>query len=85
MIVLPLRGDVDMDGEVTPADGIMLQQLLDNKYFGETRSDMALYCNDITKRLYYFRVCDVNGDGDINRSGLLCPRPARNILPFQSR
>ena len=67
VIVLPLRGDVDMDGEVTPADGIMLQQLLDSKYFGETRSDMALYCNDITKRLYYFRVCDVNGDGDINR------------------
>lgn len=65
VIVLPLRGDVDMDGEVTPADGVMLQQLLESNYFGENRTAMV-NCTDVAKCLYYFRVCDVNGDGDIN-------------------
>ncbi|MCI9403598.1 MAG: hypothetical protein HFF04_08010 [Oscillospiraceae bacterium] len=62
VIIMPLRGDVDLDGEVTVADGVMLQKLLDEDYFfdvdlsGRPNSNTS---TDRTKRMYYYRVCDV--------------------------
>jgi len=55
VIVLPLPGDVDMDGEVTVADGVMLQRLLDSAEF---RSDLD---TNVTKAIYWYRVCNVDG------------------------
>jgi len=56
VIVLPLPGDVDMDGEVTVADGVMIEKLLNDQTFRDGLE------NDRVKRLYWYRVCDVNGD-----------------------
>ena len=58
VVVLPLRGDVDMDGAVTAADGVALQQLLKEGYFNDVVNWTS---RDVTKYLYYFRVCDVDG------------------------
>lgn len=59
VVVLPLHGDVDMDGSVTPADGIALRALLDS-------NNAALSCGNVASSLYYFRVCDINGNGAVN-------------------
>lgn len=58
VVVLPLRGDVDMDGAVTVADGIRLRKLLADGYFNDV---IAGTCGDVAKCLYYYRVCDVTG------------------------
>ncbi len=55
--VLPLRGDVDMDGAVTPADGIALQKLEEEGFFDDIRSWKS---TDRAKYAYAFRVCDLN-------------------------
>lgn len=64
VVVLPLHGDVDLDGAVTPADGIALKALLGNDPAAFKR-DMVDNGDD-TSRLYYFRVCDVS---DVTRTG----------------
>ena len=54
LVVLPIPGDVDMDGHVTAADALALRKLL-----GE---------NGITDidPLFLYRVCDANGDGTVD-------------------
>lgn len=75
LVVLPTVGDVDMDGAITAADALYLEQMLgsrqlnDKTYItlnGETVRDAVSKnsesVNDIVS-LYAYRVCDVNGDG----------------------
>ena len=75
VVVLPLRGDVDMDGAVTPADGILLKELLDTHFFDEMfakRPDGGLQSYPaadapLSLCLYYYRVCSVNGDSRVDQ------------------
>ena len=46
VIVLPLPGDVDMDGDVTVADGALLQRLLKEGFFTDSET-----WTDVTKSL----------------------------------
>lgn len=58
VVVLPIRGDVDMDGQVTVADGEALGKLLTDGFFNDV---LAKTCADPVKCLYAYRVCDVDG------------------------
>ena len=60
LVILPIRGDVDMDGAVTVADGYALRELLEEKFFADDLTTL--------KRLYFFRVCDVTGDGKVDEA-----------------
>lgn len=55
VIVLPLPGDVDMDGDVTVADGALLQRLLKEGFFTDSET-----WTDVTKSLYTYRVCNID-------------------------
>lgn len=76
LVVLPTVGDVDMDGAITVADALYLEQMLgknqmlgyitlNGKYVRDTASKNSTEVNDIVS-LYAYRVCDVNGDGVLN-------------------
>lgn len=54
--VLPLRGDVDMDGAVTPADGVALEKLIDTGFFSDIWNFTS---TDMTKYAYFYRVCNL--------------------------
>lgn len=59
LVVLPLPGDVDMDGLVTTADAEALQRELDGgSSFINSGSKVSM--------LYNYRVCDVNYDGIVD-------------------
>lgn len=55
LVILPLPGDVDMDGTVTPADGVKLKERLNSGVFDDIGTT-----TDAVKRLYYYRVCNVD-------------------------
>lgn len=57
IVILPLPGDVDMDGTVTAADGVKLGELLEDGFFDNMESETM---TDAVKRLYYYRVCNVD-------------------------
>lgn len=56
LVVLPAPGDVDMDGAVTHADAVALEEYLASDYDG-TDSAVALFLH---------RVCDVTHDGTVD-------------------
>lgn len=58
LVVLPLPGDVDMDGLVTVADAEVLRRELDSGTFLNSGSKVS--------SLFYYRVCDVNYDGVVD-------------------
>lgn len=58
LVVLPLPGDVDMDGLVTVADAEALRRELDSGSFFNGESNVV--------KLFYYRVCDVNCDGIVD-------------------
>lgn len=60
--VLPLRGDVDMDGAVTPADGVALQKLIDTGFFSDV---WGFSSTDMTKYAYFYRVCNLNDESGV--------------------
>lgn len=60
LIVLPKPGDVDMDGLVTLADGLALENLLN-----DPNSFLHGDSNNPIQRLFKYRVCDVDGDGEV--------------------
>lgn len=62
VIVLPIPGDVDMDGAVTMLDGVALRTLLAEKSAGRFTMDADLW------QLFSLRVCDANGDGTVDGS-----------------
>ncbi|SBV91449.1 exported hypothetical protein [uncultured Eubacteriales bacterium] len=66
LIVLPIPGDVDMDGTVTVADSLAMEAML----AGGSAFDTALQAGDPTASLIAYRVCDVDGDGDFNQSDI---------------
>lgn len=68
LVILPIPGDVDMDGAVTASDAEMLRRALlsteDRKEFGTVIG--FLDGTDDVRDLYYYRVCDVNHDGVVD-------------------
>lgn len=81
LIVLPIMGDVDMDGAVTPGDADLLRGALspatnqDIDFFSAMDPDVA--------ELYRYRVCDVNNDGVVDMNDVEVIR--QNYLPYFSR
>lgn len=76
LVILPTVGDVDMDGAITVADAMYLEQMLgknttlgyttlNGKTVWDAVSKDSSSVNDIVS-LYAYRVCDVNGDGVLN-------------------
>lgn len=76
LVILPTVGDVDMDGAITVADAMYLEQMLGkNQQLGFTTlngftvrdetSKNSESVNDVVS-LFAYRVCDVNGDGVLN-------------------
>lgn len=66
LIVLPIPGDVDMDGAVTVADALAMERMLDSG----SAFDAALQAGDATARLIAYRVCDLNEDGYFDQSDI---------------
>lgn len=62
LLVVPIPGDVDMDGAVTTADAIALRELTQSGVSGLLSQATA----DPGAALYLYRVCDVNRDGTID-------------------
>lgn len=63
LIVLPKPGDVDMDGMVTLADAIALEELLNDE-----DSFLNVDSPDGIERLFKYRVCDVDRDGRVTET-----------------
>lgn len=66
LIVLPIPGDVDMDGAVTSADGSALEELI--TYMSGLGSSKENELARIRAGLFLYRVCDVDGNGTVNIS-----------------
>jgi len=75
LVVLPLPGDVDMDGAITAADGLALQRLL---------NDGLLNWTTEAARLFAYRVCDVDrvgtDTGGTEHSGTITERDVSSLL-----
>ena len=63
LVVLPQPGDVDMDGMVTLADAILLEKLLEDRL-----SFVSVDTDDRVERLFKYRVCDVDRDGQVTQN-----------------
>lgn len=66
LVVLPIPGDVDMDGAVTMADAVALKSLLRVTTVGSmtiTYLNNKVVGEDPLATLFAYRVCDVNYDG----------------------
>lgn len=61
LIVLPQPGDIDMDGMVTLADAVALE-----KFISEGNVLLDDDNNDQVQRLFKYRVCDVDGNGQVD-------------------
>ena len=61
LVILPIPGDVDMDGALTSADSYALEEALKAKASGTG----FLADNDILN-LFMYRVCDINNDGVVD-------------------
>lgn len=73
LVVLPIPGDVDMDGAVTAADAAELRRKLSitSNLYGEVVTlDGIDITSDPVAALMAYRVCDVNGDGVLNMDDL---------------
>lgn len=92
LVVLPVPGDVDMDGAVTMADALALNDILKIQEMtnyttlngqiirGEGVADNVL-TNDLAT-LFAYRVCDVNHDGVVNREDVTALRKLPNPKPI---
>ena len=60
VIVLPLPGDVDMDGDVTVADGALLQRLLKEGFFTDSETFPCLMPVQDEFGLYSILLCPYN-------------------------
>lgn len=66
LIVLPVPGDVDMDGAVTAADAELLRRALKPSTAPDSHDVAFLDWEDNVTALFKARVCDVNGDGKVD-------------------
>lgn len=64
LIVLPLPGDVDMNGAVTMADALTMETML----AADGGFQQALAEKNPTACLIAYRVCDIDGDGDFTQA-----------------
>lgn len=66
LIVLPQPGDIDMDGMVTLADAVALE-----KFISEGNVLLDDDNNDQVQRLFKYRVCDVDGNGQVDENDVV--------------
>lgn len=69
LVVLPILGDVDMDGAVTAADAEVLQRAINYNSGSSSVHDINFLNPDNGKvvDLFRLRVCDVNNDGLVDQ------------------
>lgn len=84
LVVLPMPGDVDMDGAVTAADAEVLSRALrdkDKTIATAGISDILFLTSDYAgpiQSLFMYRVCDANNDGIVDEKDVICLRSGFN-------
>lgn len=69
LVVLPMLGDVDMDGAVTSADAMTLGRELKSDSANQTTFNNKVVATDPIAALFVYRVCDVDKDGQVSVGG----------------
>lgn len=68
VVVLPVPGDVDMDGAVTSADAVILDRNLGTNMAGRVTLNGRDLTQDRTAALFAYRVCDQDQNGTLDES-----------------